>query len=86
MTNHEREAYLEHSINISEDAVKEQIECAKEHARAFLANIEERPGNLRNALCELDTLVQMLQQTLKTAEGADSRAQSLREALKLVKA
>ena len=86
MTNHEKEAYLEHSISISEDAVKEQIECAKEHAKAFLANIAERPGNLRLALGELDTLVQELQNTLHQAEAANCRMQAQQEALKLLKA
>lgn len=86
MTNHEKEAYLEHSISINEDAIKEQIECAKEHAEAFLDNIAERPNNLRLALGELDTLVQELQNTLHQAEAAGYRMQAQQEALKLLKA
>ena len=86
MTNHKKEAYLEHSISINEDAIKEQIKCAKEHAKAFLDNIAESPGNLRLALGELDTLVQELQNTLHQAEAANCRMQAQQEALKLLKA
>ena len=86
MTNHEKEAYLEQSLSISEDLIKEQVECAKEHAKAFLANLGARPDNLRLALGELDTLVQELQNTLHQAEAADYRMQAQQEALKLLKA
>jgi len=86
MTTHEKEAYIEHSIAISEEQIREQIECAKEHAKAFLANLDARPDNLRRALCELDTLVQELQHNLQVAEANDNRNQAMREALKLVKA
>ena len=86
MTSHEKEAYLEHSIAISDEAIKEQIECAKENAKAFLANLDADPANLRRALGELDTLVQELQHNLRVAEANDNQNRTMREALKLVKA
>lgn len=86
MTNHEKEAYLEHCISISDDIIKEQIECAKEHAKAFLANLDADPANLRRALDELDTLVQELQNNLRVAEANDNQNRTRREALKLIKA
>ena len=86
MTNHEKEAYLEHSISLSEDLIREQVECARENAKAFLANLDAAPANLRRALDELDTLVQELQNNLRVAEANDNQNRTRREALKLLKA
>ncbi len=84
MTTDEKENQIKLKMGLSVDFIREAIDCAKDNAKAFVANVEAEPDCLQKAIKELETLVGRLKANLRSAENADSRCHALGEALEVL--